>query len=58
MVTHWAHNPEISGSIPLAATKIKRLIKKTMKTVNNIFDFAFFAAEADKSLGRSTIVKS
>lgn len=29
-----------------------------MRTVNNIFDFAFFAAEADKSQGRSTIVKS
>jgi hypothetical protein len=29
-----------------------------MKTVNNIFDFAAFAAEADKSLGRSSIVKS
>ncbi len=33
--------------------------KKKMKTFNNIFDFAFeFAAEADKSLGRSSIVKS
>ena len=29
-----------------------------MRTVNNIFDFAAFAAEADKSQGRSTIVKS
>ena len=30
-----------------------------MKTFNNVFDFAFeFAAEADKSLGGSTIVKS
>jgi len=29
-----------------------------MKTVNNIFDFAFFAAEADLSQGRSSIVIS
>ncbi len=28
-----------------------------MKTVNNIFEFDFFAAEADFSLGRSTHVK-
>jgi len=27
-----------------------------MRTLTNIFDFAFFAAEADESLGRSTIV--
>ena len=29
-----------------------------MKTVKNIFDFAFFAAEADESHGWSNIVKS
>jgi hypothetical protein len=29
-----------------------------MTTLTNIFDFAFFAAEEDKSLGWSTIVKS
>lgn len=29
-----------------------------MKTINNIFDFAFFAAEADKTSGGSSIVKS
>jgi len=29
-----------------------------MNTVINIFDFEFFAAEADKSLGRSSIVKT
>lgn len=29
-----------------------------MTTFANIFDFAAFAAEADKSQGRSTIVKS
>jgi hypothetical protein len=31
---------------------------KTMRTLTNIFDFAFFAAEADESLGRSSIVIS
>ena len=29
-----------------------------MRTFANIFDFAAFAAEADKSLGWSSIVKS
>jgi len=29
-----------------------------MRTFNNIFDFAFEAAEADFSLGESSIVKS
>jgi hypothetical protein len=29
-----------------------------MTTLTNIFDFAFFAAEEDKSLGWSTIVKT
>ena len=29
-----------------------------MRTLTNIFDFAFFAAEADESLGRSSIVIS
>lgn len=60
VVTRWAHNPKIVGSIPTAATKIVLTIqnKKTMITLNNIFDFAFFAAEEDKSLGWSTIVKS
>ena len=35
----------------------KPKIKFKMRTVNNIFDFAFFAAEEDRNLGRSTIVK-
>ena len=29
-----------------------------MRTITNIFDFAFFAAEEDYSLGWSDIVKS
>jgi hypothetical protein len=29
-----------------------------MRTFNNIFDFAAFAAEEDRLLGRSVIVKS
>jgi hypothetical protein len=31
--------------------------KKTMRNVNNIFDFAIEAAEADFSHGRSSIVQ-
>ena len=37
---------------------VNPLKKETMRTLTNIFDFAFFAAEADESLGRSTIVIS
>lgn len=33
-------------------------IKNTMRTLTNIFDFAFFAAEEDYSFGRSNTVIS
>ena len=43
----------------LITTGIKSHKKiETMRTLTNIFDFAFFAAEEDKSLGWSNIVKS